>query len=319
MNAAGPPPGSGASEPAPDLGSGTGTLFVVATPIGNLEDITLRALRTLREADLILAEDTRRTRILLDRHGISARPLSLHAHNEAGRGERVLAALGLGHRVALVSDAGTPLLSDPGERLVAAVLEAGHSVVPIPGPTAVAAALSVAGLRTTPFLFEGFLPRSKGDRRRRLSELARQSETLVFFESPRRLAATLAELHQIFGERRACVARELTKLYEESARGTLTELALRFAGEVRGEVTLVVAGAAELPAGASASEGAAAGLAAPGGSPVARELPLELDAEIQRRLGDGQGAREIAAQVARRMELPRRAVYQRVLELARRE
>jgi 16S rRNA (cytidine1402-2'-O)-methyltransferase len=301
------------------IDAGQGVLFVVATPIGNLEDITLRALRTLREADLILAEDTRRTRVLLDHHAIPARPLSLHAHNEAGRGERVLAELGIGRRVALVSDAGTPLLSDPGERLVASVIEAGHRVVSIPGPTAIAAALSVAGLRTTPFHFEGFLPRGAGDRRRRLEALAARSETLVFFESPRRLARSLAELHEVFGERRACVARELTKHFEEAARGTLSELALRFSGEVRGEITLVVEGAPEAQPAAAAAGGLLSDIGASGlGAPVApRASPdWQLDAEIRRRLADGQGAREIAAQVARRMELPRRAVYQRVLELA---
>jgi len=305
----GGPPGP---EAEPELAPSTGTLFLVATPIGNLEDITLRALRTLREADLVLAEDTRRTRVLLDHHGIRARPLSLHAHNEVGRSERVLALLGLGHRVALVSDAGTPLLSDPGERLVAAVLEAGHAVVSIPGPTAVACALSVAGLRTTPFHFEGFLPRARAERRRRLRELAARSETLVFFESPRRLAATLQELRETLGERSACVARELTKLHEEAARGTLGELLQRFSGEVRGEVTLVVAGAGAARPGPADADAPAEGRIAP--APLD---PAALDAEIERRLAEGQGAREIAAQVARRMELPRRHVYQRVLELRR--
>jgi 16S rRNA (cytidine1402-2'-O)-methyltransferase len=201
------------------------------------------------------------------------------------------------------------------------VIEAGHRVVSIPGATAIAAALSVAGLRAAPFHFEGFLPRGAGDRRRRLEALAGRSETLVFFESPRRIAKALAELREVFGERRACVARELTKRFEEAARGSLSELEARFAGEVRGEITLVVEGAPEgrpaeeAPRGLL-SEVGVSGISAPVGPRVQGDWQADLDAEIHRRLADGQGAREIAAQVARRMELPRRTVYQRVLELA---
>lgn len=276
---------------------GAGTLHIVATPIGNLEDVTLRALRVLAEADLVLAEDTRHTRILLDRHGIAARPLSLHSHNEAARIERVLAALSEGRSVALVSDAGTPLVSDPGERLVAAAIEAGHAVSPIPGASAVPAALSASGLPASPFTFLGFLPRKAGERRALLARLRGAPETLVFFESPRRLPATLAHLAEGLGDRPACVARELTKLHEELARGSLAELAARFADGARGEVTVVVAGAE-----------------------AADERPLseaDLDARIREALASGESARDLAARLAGETGASRRRVYNRVLALRR--
>ncbi len=206
-----------------------GTLYVVATPIGNLEDVTLRALRVLREVELVLAEDTRRTRTLLTHHDVRTRPRSLHAHNEAQRSREVLEALASGSSVALVSDAGTPLVSDPGERLVAAVIQAGHAVVPIPGPSAVLSALVASGLPAAPFLFLGFLPRRSGEREALLARIRDRTETVVLFESPRRLAATLRRLADTLGDRPACVARELTKLHEEVARGSLQELAERFA------------------------------------------------------------------------------------------
>jgi 16S rRNA (cytidine1402-2'-O)-methyltransferase len=274
-----------------------GTLYVVATPIGNLEDVTLRALRVLREASLVLAEDTRRTRILLDRHAIAARPLSLHAHNEAARSAEALAALTAGRDVALVSDAGTPLVSDPGERLVAAAIAAGHPVVPVPGPSAVLAALAGAGLPPVPFAFLGFPPRRAGERAAAFAVWRGRPETLVLFESPRRLAATLRALADALGpERPACVARELTKRHEEWARGSLAALAERFAGGARGEVTIVVGGA---PAGA-------------GQSPASAVAPTpDLDARITALVDEGRGAREIAAALARETGLPRRALYGR--------
>ena len=282
-----------------------GTLHVVATPIGNLEDVTLRALRVLREADLVLAEDTRRSRVLLVHHGIDAKPVSLHAHNEAARCAEALEVLGSGGRVALVSDAGTPLLSDPGARLVAAALAAGHEVSPVPGPTAVAAALCASGIDAPRFSFAGFLPRRAGERRALLADLATRPDALVFFESPRRLASTLRELAGVLGDRRGCVARELTKLHEELVRGTLTELAARFAGGTRGEVTLVVEGAPEAPRrGASAAAG-----------PAGAQEPGALDAQIRERLARGEGAREIAASLASAHGLPRREVYARVIAL----
>ena len=177
-----------------------GTLHVVATPIGNLEDVSLRALRVIGEADLLFAEDTRRTRKLLDRHRIAARPLSLHAHNEQSRIDRALAALAGDGRVALVSDAGTPLVSDPGERLVAAAIAAGHRVEPVPGASAVLAALAVAGLPTARFTFLGFLPRRAGDRKQVLRAYRSRPETLVLFESPKRIGKTLAELADALGD-----------------------------------------------------------------------------------------------------------------------
>src|SRR5271157_4629567 len=176
-----------------------GRLHIVSTPIGNLEDVTLRAVRVLREADLVFAEDTRRTRILLDRHAIAARPRSLHAHNEASRTGEVLAALTAGRSVALVSDAGTPLVSDPGARLVAAAIAAGHTVVSIPGPSAVLAALAVSGLPADAFTFLGFLPRRPSLRRERLEGIREARETLILFESPRRVLATLGELRDALG------------------------------------------------------------------------------------------------------------------------
>jgi len=270
-----------------------GALHIVATPIGNLEDVTLRALRVLREADLVFAEDTRRTRKLLDRHGVAAHPISLHTHNEAARIDKALEALEAGADVVLVSDAGTPLVSDPGGRLVAAVLAADHAVVAVPGASAVLAALSVAGLPTQPFAFLGFLPRKAGQRRSVLAAWRAREETLVLFESPKRIAATLRELAIALGDRPACVARELTKLHEEVARGTLTELAERFDGPVKGEITIVVAGAPE---------------------PEALSID-ELDAAIRALIAEGLPVSAIASELAADAGLPRREVYARVVAL----
>jgi len=275
-----------------------GTLHVVATPIGNLEDITLRALRVLAEASLVFAEDTRRTRILLDHHRITVRTQSLNTQNERARIDVALKRLDADESIALVSDAGTPLVSDPGGRLVEAVVGAGHTVVSVPGASAPLAALCASGLRAQPFTFVGFLPRKAGARRQRLAELAPRHETLVIFESPRRVAKTLAELVETHGaERRACVARELTKLHEEIARGTLSELAARFSEGARGEVTLVVEGTEE---GASRAVGSA----------MSEEA---LDREIGDRLAAGQRPKEIAAALAPRCGLPRREVYARAV------
>jgi 16S rRNA (cytidine1402-2'-O)-methyltransferase len=275
-----------------------GTLHLVATPIGNLEDVTLRALRVLREAELVLAEDTRRTRVLLDRHGITAEPVSLHGHNEQRRSALALAALARGGDVALVSDAGTPLVSDPGERLVRAAIAAGHAVSAVPGPSAVLAALAASGLAGGPFSFIGFPPRSAGERKSLFESLRGRTEALVWFESPRRLAATLRELSAALGARRACVARELTKLHEELARDTLDALAERFAEGARGEVTLVVEGAPARAAAAADSE--------------------IVDAAIRARAAAGGSASEIARDVARATGAPRSAVYERVLENVKR-
>lgn len=277
-----------------------GTLHLVATPIGNLEDVTLRALRVLREADLVLAEDTRHTRVLLDRHAIAQRPRSLHAHNEVARIAEVLALLAAGRQVALVSDAGTPLISDPGEKLVAAAIAAGHCVVPLPGASAVVASLVASGLAAAPFTFLGFLPRKAGERDRLLAGFRERPETLVLFESPRRVAATLRALAAQLGDRAGCVAREVTKVHEEFARGMLAELAERFASGARGEVTIVVGGASD-------AERAASAAARPGAQ------PSDLDARIAVLAAQGLHAKEIAAAIAAEAGLSKRAAYTRVI------
>jgi 16S rRNA (cytidine1402-2'-O)-methyltransferase len=224
-----------------------GTLQVVATPIGNLGDLSPRALEVLRSADLIAAEDTRRTLQLLSSAGIVRPLLSLYEHNESQRVPQLLARLEAGETIALVSDAGTPLLSDPGYELVRAAAHAGFAVHAIPGPSAITTALAAAGLPAQRFCFEGFLPARAAERRAALAALAHEERTLIFFEAPHRILATLGALAEEFGEaREAVVARELTKAHESLYRGTLGELVARAAGEenfARGEITLVVAGA----------------------------------------------------------------------------
>ena len=231
-----------------------GQLQVVATPIGNLGDLSERAREALARADLIVAEDTRHTGALLKALGLAKPLVSLHEHNESQRAEMILGRLAVGENVALVSDAGTPLLSDPGFDLVRRAVTAGLEVHPIPGPSAISAALSIAGLATDRFCFEGFLPARASERRTVLAELAREPRTLVFFEAPHRIVAALEDIATSFGaERRAVVARELTKAHETIYRGTLGELAARAHREAnfaRGEITLVVQGAT--PAAASA-------------------------------------------------------------------
>ncbi|HLK99244.1 MAG TPA: 16S rRNA (cytidine(1402)-2'-O)-methyltransferase [Myxococcaceae bacterium] len=220
-----------------------GTLYLVATPIGNLGDISSRALATLRAVAFIACEDTRHSRVLLDHFGISRDTVSLPAFAEGQRAGRILDRIGAGEDCALVTDAGSPGISDPGERLVAEALERGITVVPVPGPTALVAALSASGLPTGRFHFLGFPPRKGPERRAMLEEVAQLSATLVLYESPRRLGETLVDLQEAWGDRRACVARELTKLHEEFARGTLSELAARYATEEpRGEVVVLVEG-----------------------------------------------------------------------------
>jgi 16S rRNA (cytidine1402-2'-O)-methyltransferase len=218
------------------------TLFLVATPIGNLEDISLRALRILKEVDLIACEDTRHTARLLGHYGIHAPCESHHEHNETTHTRRLLELLGQGKKIALVSDAGTPLLSDPGYTLVAACRKSGFRVIPIPGPSALAAALTGSGLPTDSFFFAGFLPPRRGMRRRRLQEISVIPATLVCYEAPHRLLATLEDMAAILGERQACVARELTKIHEEWLRGTFAEIFSELGSrpQIRGEITLVV-------------------------------------------------------------------------------
>ena len=218
-------------------------LYLIATPIGNLGDITLRALETLAAVDVIACEDTRVTRKLLERYGIATPLTSYHEHNAAEARPKLLARLADGQAVALVSDAGTPLISDPGYKLVRAAREAGHAVIALPGASSVLAALSVAGLPTDRFFFEGFLPAKQAARQKRAARLANIPATLILFESGPRLTATLADLAATFGARAAAVCRELTKLHEEVKRGDLETLAREYAGgaETRGEFVVVVA------------------------------------------------------------------------------
>lgn len=219
-----------------------GTLYLVATPIGNLEDITHRALRVLKEVDLIACEDTRRTQTLLNHYGIRTKMLSYHEHNERERAAELAALLETGGNIAIVSDAGTPGISDPGYRLVNDAIARGARVVPVPGPAAFVAALTASGLPTDEFFFGGFLPPRSTQRRARLMQVRALNSTLIFYEAPHRIAQSLADALEILGERHAAVARELTKLHEEIARGRLSELAERFAREdaARGEMVLLI-------------------------------------------------------------------------------
>jgi 16S rRNA (cytidine1402-2'-O)-methyltransferase len=242
--------------PAATEAGGTGRLYLCATPIGNLEDITLRALRVLREVDLIAAEDTRQTRKLLARYDIHTPLTSYHEHNRKEKGSQLVDRLVSGSRVALVSDAGMPAISDPGEDLVRECLARGVPVIPIPGPSAVLTALVVSGLPTDRFVFEGFLPRAAKDRKQCLGRMAAERRTVIFYEAPHRLKSSLQDLSVAFGpDRPLAICRELTKRYEEVFRGTTGEACLRFADiAVRGELVLVIrgAGAQTAPAGEEA-------------------------------------------------------------------
>ncbi len=273
-------------------------LHVVSTPIGNLEDLSPRAARILAGSELVLAEDTRRTAILLRHIGASVPLRSLHAHNEAARMGEVLARLGAGARIALVSDAGTPLVSDPGERLVAKALEEGHEVLPVPGPSAILHALVGSGLPAVPFTFLGFVPRKGREREALLQRVSGSDETVVLFESPERTVRLIEELAARCGDtRRGCVARELTKLHEEFRRGTLGELAAyyRAEGAPRGEVTVVVAP-----------------------RPEEDEPDLEVAAErlAAELLGDGTAPSRAARELVQRLGLPRNRAYALVQSLA---
>jgi 16S rRNA (cytidine1402-2'-O)-methyltransferase len=270
-----------------------GTLYVVATPIGNLEDLTLRAVRVLREVALIACEDTRRTGRLLQAHQISTPTTSFFEHNERWKGERILSQLREGRDVALVSDAGTPGISDPGFRLVRDARAEGLAVVPVPGASAAVAALSVSGLPTDRFLFVGFLPARSHARRQALQELATRRETLVVYEAPTRVVAALSDMTEIWGDRDAFLCREATKVHEEYVRGSLAALRDRLAErvEVKGEVVLVVEGAAE-------------------------ETQPDADAETVYAALAAQGLtrREAVKETARRLGLPAREVYKKVLD-----
>jgi len=220
-----------------------GTLYVVSTPIGNLEDLTYRAVRVLSEVDIVACEDTRHSQKLLNHYGIRTKTVSYHEHNERDRAGELLTSIKSGLDVAIVSDAGTPGISDPGFRVVRKALEAGLRVVPIPGPTALVPALVASGLSSNEFFFAGFLPARSGARRARLADLAAIPSTLVFYEAPHRIIASLEDAREILGEREAVVARELTKLHEEILRGRLSELAHKFSQAVqepRGEMVVVI-------------------------------------------------------------------------------
>ena len=271
-------------------------LHIVATPIGNLGDITLRALEALAGADIIACEDTRVTRKLLDRYGITTPLMPYHDHNAAEARPKILARLAAGAAVALVSDAGTPLISDPGFKLVRAACEAGHAVTALPGASATLAALTVAGLPTDRFFFEGFLPPKEAARRTRIAELKRIPATLILFETGPRLAATLADLAAGLGAREAAICRELTKLHEEVRRGDLAELARHYADaeEPRGEIVIVIA-------------------------PPAEETPpdaTELD-ELLRQALDRVSVKDAVSEIADATGLSRRDIYQRALALAK--
>src|SRR5262245_18466917 len=281
---------AGQSLQAPALAGG---LYVVATPIGHLGDITLRALEVLAAADVIACEHTRVTRKLTDRYGITARLTAYHDHNAAAMRPKLLARLAAGVAVALVSDAGTPLISDPGYRLVRAAREAGHAVTTIPGASAVLAALAVAGLPTDRFFFEGFLPPKQAARRTRIAELANIPATLILFETGPRIAAALADLAAGLGERAAAVCRELTKLHEEVLHGDLATLARVYTAQdaARGEIVVVIA-----PPTADQPEAG------------------ELDARLREALGRA-SVKDAVAEVAEALRLSRRDVYRRALAL----
>jgi 16S rRNA (cytidine1402-2'-O)-methyltransferase len=274
-----------------------GTLYLVATPIGNLDDITTRAVRILRQASLIAAEDTRQTRVLLDHYDIQTPLLSYHEHNKLRRLDRVLEALSQGD-VALVSDAGTPALNDPGYELVKAALQAGYPVSPIPGPSAPVAALVASGLPTDAFLYLGYLPRKTNERRRLLAGVSGLPYTLIFLETPHRLLAALQDLQDLLGDRPVAAARELTKLHEEIFRGRLSEARAHFALQPpRGEFTLIVAGKQAEP-----------------------QLWEEgrVRAALQEDLAQGVSPSQIAAQVAFQSGWSKKAVYSMLIQMRNR-
>jgi len=234
------------SRDRPKTDASAGRLFIVSTPIGNLEDISLRALRILRESGLIAAEDTRHTRKLLSHYDIHTSLTSFYQQQQFRRAPRLIEKILGGKDVAMVTDAGTPGISDPGAVLVRMAVEAGVEVIPIPGPSAVVTLLSVSGLATDRFVFEGFLPLKGGKKKRRLEGLMEEERTMIFYESPHRTQKTLALMLEVFGDRRAALGREMTKVFEEVARGRLSDLCTRFEGaKVRGEVTLAVAGSGD--------------------------------------------------------------------------
>jgi 16S rRNA (cytidine1402-2'-O)-methyltransferase len=271
-----------------------GQLFIVPTPIGNLEDITLRALRVLKEVDLIAAEDTRHTQHLLNHYGIGTTLTSYHEHNEREKAQTLVDRIKNGANIALVSDAGTPVIADPGFRLVAAAIAAGVQIVPLPGAAALATVLSASGLPTDRFLFEGFLPAKKAERKAKLQALREQTATLIFYEAPHRLLDTLNDIRQLLGDRRLVIAREVSKVHEEFLRGAVSGIIDQLADrEVKGEITLVVHGAT-------------------GDSRVSDE---QLSTEIRRLTDEQLGVKEIAELLGERYGLAKREVYRLALEI----
>ncbi|OHV12230.1 16S rRNA (cytidine(1402)-2'-O)-methyltransferase [Kushneria phosphatilytica] len=277
---------------------GEGALYVVATPIGNLDDLSARAVEVLGQVDLVAAEDTRHSSRLLSHLGLQVSLMSLHDHNEAARVEKLREIVAAGQQVALISDAGTPLISDPGYRVVRALRDAGLRVVPIPGPCALVTALSAAGLPTDRFLFEGFLPARSGTRRNRLNALSGMTATLVFYEAPHRIVALLEDIAAIFGEREVVVARELTKTFETFLVGSAFQLQQHMASDdnqTRGEFVVMVAPAPERKHEEHAS--------------------LEAEQLLMTLLDEGVGSKQAAAIASRLMGGRKGEWYQRVLTL----
>ncbi|GAB4230900.1 MAG: 16S rRNA (cytidine(1402)-2'-O)-methyltransferase [Deltaproteobacteria bacterium] len=271
---------------------GTGTLYVVATPLGNLEDITFRAVRILKEVPVIACEDTRRTVKLLNRYEIRTPMVVFHDYNKARAGAGILRRLREGESVALVSDAGTPAISDPGYELVRDAVAGGIPVEVIPGPSALVSALVISGLPTDHFTFEGFLPSRKERRRKALAALSAETRTMIFYESPQRLSSFLADASDVFGERRACIVRELTKVHEEILRGSLPDLAAEIAGResVLGEITVVVAG-------------------------HPKTIELSVEEIVRAAMEDTSGSsRDLAKEIAERTGLSRKEVYEEILK-----
>jgi 16S rRNA (cytidine1402-2'-O)-methyltransferase len=277
-----------------------GQLYIVSTPIGNLADISYRAVDILGAVDRVLAEDTRRTTILLKHYGVDARVYSAHAHNEQARIKQILGWLEKGEKVALLSDAGTPLLSDPGGRIVRAAVKGGHQVIPVPGASAPLAALVASGLDTDTFTFLGFLPRSGAQRKARLQEIARLTHTAIVFEAPSRVLRLLRDLAAACGsERPIVVARELTKLHETFVRGTLAEVTAYYEGEtIRGEVVLLIGGTE-----AAREDGD-------------REVEERAQSLARERLAQGESPRDVAKRIAKEVGLPRNRAYEIAQALA---
>jgi len=283
-------------------GKMNGTLYIVATPIGNLEDITQRALRVLREVDLVACEDTRRTRVLLNHFGIKTKTISYHEHNERERAAEICKLLAAGKDIALVSDAGTPLINDPGFRVVNAAIEQKLPVVPIPGPAALVTGLVASGLPSDEFYFAGFLPARANARRARLEELSAIPATLIFYEAPHRIVITLRAALDTLGNRDAAVARELTKIHEEIARGSLSTLMQRFSADAhaRGEMVLMISGA-RIVSGAIES------------AVEAQSLPQTLFRRVSELETEGLDAKAALKKAARELGLKRAEAYRLIV------